>query len=60
MANRFGKTRAMVRRFSITYDTPDGERRLSSRTRKSPRWSRIRSMPATWIRTPLGGTIPTA
>ena len=40
---------AMVRRFSITYETPDGERRLSSRTRKVPFASRTRSMPATWI-----------
>ncbi len=36
-ANEPGKTRAAVRRFS-SHDTPDDER-LSSRTRKSPRWS---------------------
>ena len=50
--------RLEISRFSSTYDTPDGVRRLSSSTRKVPSGSRIRSMPAMWMRTPPGGRTP--
>ncbi len=53
-----GNTRLVMRRFSITYETPDGVRRLSSSTRSTPSGLRMRSMPAMWMRTPPGGFIP--
>ncbi len=53
-----GNMRLEIRRFSITYDTPEGVRRLSSSTRQVPVGSRIRSMPAMWMRTPPGGLMP--
>ena len=49
-----GNTRLVTRRFSITYDTPEGVRRLSSSTRSTPSGLRMRSMPAMWMRTPPG------
>ena len=48
----------MAVRLVITYDTPLGTRTLSSSTRTSPSGVRIRSTPATWIRTPLAGWMP--
>jgi hypothetical protein len=50
-----GRAAEIARRLVITYDTPDGTRTLSSSTRNSPALSRIRSMPDTCTRTPLGG-----
>ena len=51
-------TRLEMVRFSTTYDTPDGVRRLSSSTRQVPSGSRMRSTPAMWMRTPPGGFTP--
>ena len=44
--------------FAPRDQTPEGTRALSSSTRKSPSSSRIRSIPETWTRTPLGGENP--
>ena len=38
--------------------SPDGTRTLSSSTRQIPCWSRTRSMPEMWTRTPLRGSMP--
>ena len=48
----------MALRLVITYETPLGTRTLSSSTRTSPSGVRIRSTPATWMRTPLAGSMP--
>ena len=58
LRNAWGWTRFITVRFSSTYDTPDGVRRLSSSTTKLPSLRRIRSMPATWTYTPPGGVTP--
>ena len=52
------KTRLVTRRFSTTYDTPEGVRTLSSSTRNTPSGPRMRSMPAMGMRTPPGGRRP--
>jgi hypothetical protein len=49
----------MALRLVITYETPLGTRTLSSSTRTSPDGLRIRSTPATWMRTPLRAECPT-
>ena len=58
--NSSGNDRAMALRLDSTYDTPLGTRTLSSSTRQLSASSRITSMPATWMRTPLAGATPTA
>src|SRR6478752_2858905 len=58
LAKSSGNTCVIARRFSMTYEMPDGVRRLSSSTRKEPASSRTRSIPATWMRTPPGGSRP--
>ncbi len=58
LLNASGSAVIIALRLVITYETPLGTRTLSSRTRTSPSGVRIRSTPATWIRTPLGGWIP--
>ncbi len=50
----------MTRRLEMTYETPLGTRTLSSSTRQPPCSSRIRSMPDTWMRTPLALSTPAA
>ena len=44
-AKASGNARRMKARFWTTYESPDGQRRLSSSTRQMPSSSRTRSMP---------------
>ena len=57
-SNARASSRLERSRFSSTYETPDGVRRLSSSTRNTPSPSRMRSMPEMWMRTPAGGRTP--
>ncbi len=58
MENASGSAVIIALRLVITYDTPLGTRKLSSSTRTSPAGVRIKSTPATWMRTPLPGITP--
>jgi hypothetical protein len=53
-----GNTRFTTWRFSSMYDTPEGTRRLSSRTYTVPSLSRIRSEPQMCAQVPSGGLMP--
>ena len=57
-ANICGKVRFITSRFSSTYDTPEGQRRLSSSTYIRPSLSRTRSVPVMWHQMPRGGFRP--
>ena len=57
-SNICGKVRFITSRFSSTYDTPDGQRRLSSSTYIRPSLSRTRSVPVMWHQMPRGGFRP--
>jgi hypothetical protein len=57
-SNTWGNVRFITLRFSSTYDTPEGHRRLSSSTYTWPSSCRTRSVPVTWHQMPCGGVMP--